>query len=46
MSPRVEKTFVVPVPVERAWRAFAETAERSCWEADPFETSRGICCST
>ncbi len=37
MSRKFEKTFVVRVPVARAWQAFAETRERSRWEADPFE---------
>ncbi len=37
MSRKFEKTFVVNVPIARAWRAFAETEERSRWEADPFE---------
>jgi uncharacterized protein YndB with AHSA1/START domain len=37
MQARVEKRFAVPLPVGRVWRAFAETRERSQWEADPFE---------
>jgi len=37
MSRKFEKTFVVNVPIARAWRAFAESEERSCWEADPYE---------
>ena len=37
MSRKFEKTFVVHVPLARAWQAFAETQERSRWEANPFE---------
>ena len=37
MSHRVEKTLVVAVPVARAWRAFADSRERSQWEAVEFE---------
>ena len=33
----VDVTLEVNVPVARAWRAFAETSERSQWEARPFE---------
>ena len=34
---QIEKVFTVAVPVERAWAAFAESAERSRWEADVYE---------
>jgi uncharacterized protein YndB with AHSA1/START domain len=37
MTARVEKVFEVALPVARVWRAFAESEERSQWEADPFE---------
>jgi uncharacterized protein YndB with AHSA1/START domain len=37
MSHRVEKIFTVAAPIERAWAAFAVSAERSNWEADVFE---------
>lgn len=37
MTALVEKVFEMPLPADRVWRAFAETAERSQWEADPFE---------
>lgn len=33
---RVEHTFEVAVPVERAWRAFTDGAERSRWEAPEY----------
>ena len=33
MGPRFEKTFVVAVPRGTAWRAFADSTERSRWEA-------------
>ena len=32
-----ERTFTVEVPVERAWAAFADSAERSQWEAATYE---------
>ncbi len=34
---RLEQTFVVAVPVARAWRAFTDGAERSQWEAPEYE---------
>ncbi len=37
MTPRVEKTFTVAVPIERAWEAFADSHERSQWEAAEYE---------
>jgi uncharacterized protein YndB with AHSA1/START domain len=37
VSGQIEQTFVVAVPVERAWRAFTETEERSKWEAPEYE---------
>jgi uncharacterized protein YndB with AHSA1/START domain len=37
MSDQVDETFVVAVPVERAWKAFADGAERSKWEAPEYE---------
>ena len=37
MSGRVEKIFEVAVPVARAWQAFADSRERSQWEAVEFE---------
>jgi len=37
MQASVERCFEVPFAAERVWRAFAETRERSQWEADPFE---------
>ncbi len=37
MSRKVAKTFVVAVPVERAWSAFADSHERSQWEAAEYE---------
>ncbi len=37
MSGKVEKTFEVAVPVARAWQAFADSRERSQWEAVEFE---------
>jgi uncharacterized protein YndB with AHSA1/START domain len=37
MSDAVQKTFVVEVPVERAWELFADGTERSKWEAVTFE---------
>jgi uncharacterized protein YndB with AHSA1/START domain len=33
----VEKTFTVAVPVARAWEAFADSHERSQWEAVEYE---------
>ena len=33
----VEHTFVVAVPVERAWSAFTDSHERSQWEAPEYE---------
>jgi uncharacterized protein YndB with AHSA1/START domain len=33
----IEKVFTVAVPVERAWAAFADGAERSKWEASTYE---------
>jgi uncharacterized protein YndB with AHSA1/START domain len=33
----VNKTFVVSVPVERAWKAFTDGAECSKWEAPEYE---------
>lgn len=33
---RLEHTFVVAVPVERAWQAFTDGAERSQWEAPEY----------
>jgi len=33
---RVEHTFEVAVPVERAWQAFTDGAERSRWEAPEY----------
>ncbi len=35
MSAKYERTFVVAVPVERAWAAFAEPAEREAWMGTP-----------
>jgi len=37
MAKAFERTFTVAVPVERAWRAFADGDERSCWEASTYE---------
>ena len=37
MSDQVEHTFVVAVPVERAWQAFTDSHERSQWEAPTYE---------
>ena len=37
MSGRIEQTFVVAVPVERAWQAFTDSEERSRWEAPEYE---------
>ena len=37
MSGRIEQTFVVAVPVERAWEAFTDSEERSRWEAPEYE---------
>ena len=37
MTDRIEKTLVVPVPREKVWRAFADSAERSKWEAATYE---------
>ncbi len=34
---QVEHTFVVAVPVERAWSAFTDGHERSQWEAPEYE---------
>jgi uncharacterized protein YndB with AHSA1/START domain len=34
---QVEHTFVVAVPVERAWSAFTDSHERSQWEAPEYE---------
>lgn len=31
------KSFVVGVPVTRAWQAFTDPAERRCWEAPRYE---------
>jgi uncharacterized protein YndB with AHSA1/START domain len=36
-SNRVEQTFVVAVPIERAWTAFTDGAERAQWEAPEYE---------
>ena len=36
MTRKIEKTFTVAVPVERAWEAFADSHERSQWEAAEF----------
>lgn len=33
---RVEHTFSVAVPIERAWQAFTDGAERSHWEAPEY----------
>lgn len=33
---RVEHSFVVAASVERAWQAFADGTERSCWEAPEY----------
>ena len=37
MGKSIEKVFTVAVPVERAWSAFADGAERSKWEATVYE---------
>ena len=37
MSRKFEKTFEVAVPVARAWQAFADSQERSKWEAEVYE---------
>lgn len=37
MGKSIEKVFSVAVPVERAWAAFADGAERSQWEASVYE---------
>ena len=37
MSRKFEKTFEVAVPVSRAWQAFADSHERSQWEACVYE---------
>jgi len=37
MRPAFERTFTVEVPVERAWAAFADSRERSRWEAETYE---------
>ena len=34
---KIEKVFTVEVPIERAWRAFADSHERSQWEAATYE---------
>jgi uncharacterized protein YndB with AHSA1/START domain len=34
---KVEKAFTVAVPIERAWSAFADSHERSQWEAAQYE---------
>lgn len=34
---QVDQTFVVAVPVERAWAAFTDGTERSKWEAPEYE---------
>jgi uncharacterized protein YndB with AHSA1/START domain len=34
---KIEKTFTVRVPVARAWAAFADSHERSQWEAAEYE---------
>lgn len=33
----IQKSFVVAVPRERAWQAFTDPAQRSCWEAPVYE---------
>ncbi len=35
MSAKYERTFLVAVPVERAWAAFAEPREREAWMGTP-----------
>jgi uncharacterized protein YndB with AHSA1/START domain len=37
VSDKIEKVFSVAVPVERAWAAFTDSAERSKWEAAVYE---------
>jgi uncharacterized protein YndB with AHSA1/START domain len=37
VTSRIEKTFTVAVPIERAWSAFADSHERSQWEASEYE---------
>jgi uncharacterized protein YndB with AHSA1/START domain len=37
VSGQVEITFEVAVPIERAWQAFTDGAERSQWEAPDYE---------
>lgn len=37
MTRKIEKTFTVGVPVGRAWAAFAESEQRSQWEACEYE---------
>ena len=37
MSETIEKTLVVAVPREKVWRAFADSKERSMWEATIYE---------
>jgi uncharacterized protein YndB with AHSA1/START domain len=37
VTKKVEKTFTVAVPVARAWEAFADSHERSQWEAVEYE---------
>jgi uncharacterized protein YndB with AHSA1/START domain len=37
MAKSIEKVFTVAVPVERAWAAFADGAERSKWEASVYD---------
>lgn len=35
MSAKYERTFVVAVPVARAWAAFADQQEREAWMGTP-----------
>jgi len=37
MSMPIRKTFTVAVSRERAWAAFADSHERSQWEAESYE---------
>ena len=37
MTRKVEKVFTVAVPISRAWEAFADSHERSQWEAAEYE---------
>jgi uncharacterized protein YndB with AHSA1/START domain len=37
MSDHVEQTFVVAVPVERAWQAFTDATECAKWQAPEYE---------